>query len=128
MYQRLKQCFENLKKRYRGSESEPCNIETFFRRLKKGSRHFRMILCHTPINEKYYSGLPQIKIFLEITNTDFSSNCFWKMSLSSWNTYCYPNRLRTFLYKYYANILGTGNRVVHFNRNTDPSAEIQRSG
>jgi len=28
------------------------------------------------------------------------------------------------LYKYYANILGTGNRVVHFNRNTDPSCSF----
>jgi len=121
MYQRLKQCFENLKKRFKGGDCEPCSIETFFRRIKKGSRHFRAILCHMPINERYYSSLPQIKKFLEITDTNFSGDEFWKRSINSWNTYCFPNRLRTFLYKYYANILGTGNRVFHFNRNIDPT-------
>jgi len=120
-YNKLKQCFENIKKRNGGGDSEPIPIETFFRKLKKGSRHFRKIFCHFPLKDNYYQSIPQIKRFLEITDSAFSDSRFWAMSLNRWNTYCFPNRLRSFLYKYYGNILGTGNRVAHFNRDINPA-------
>ena len=44
-----------------------------------------------------------------------------KTNLSKWNTFYLPNRFRVFLFKFYNNCLGTGNRVAHF----DPGAEVQ---
>jgi len=62
-----------------------------------------------------------VKSFCNTADVNFGTEEIWARSLSTWNTFCYPNRLKTFLFKYYSNILGTGNRVIHFNREADPS-------
>ena len=41
--------------------------------------------------------------------------------LSSWNNTMLNNKIRTFLFKFYNNILGLNSRVAKFNNDTDPS-------
>ena len=45
---------------------------------------------------------------------------------STWSIHCLPNRLRTFILKYYNNILGLANRIAHFFPNTDTSCLLSQ--
>ena len=58
---------------------------------------------------------PVIKSYRKITNILYSSPEAALANLTCWSIFSLPNRVRVFLYKFYNNILGTGNRVIHFN-------------
>ena len=120
-YSILRNTFNNLKRRFGGNDEVPVSIQTFFGKLKKGSKNFRKILTWNPPKKNYFQTNTQVKSFCKTAAVNFGTEETWARSLSSWNTFCYPNRLKIFLFKYYSNILGTGNRVIHFNRDIDPS-------
>jgi len=65
--------------------------------------------------------MQQVKSFCKTTGTAFVSEKISSENLKGWNIYCFPNRFKVFVFKYYNNILGTANRVAHFNYDTDPS-------
>ena len=95
-------------------------VEQFLSRPIKGSRFIRRVLDFQPTKDDYHLKLTQVTTFVKSTAIENYSAIRARSNISSWNTYCYPNRLRVFLLKYYSNILGTGNRVQHFN----PGAEV----
>jgi len=120
-YTLLKNCYNNLKKKQGDWEGEPVEIATFFSKIKKGSKHFRKIFTDKKNKLNFYATNTTVKSFCKTAEIDFGNEAVWERSLGAWNTFCFPNRLKVFLFKYYSNILGTGNRVIHFNRDSDPS-------
>jgi hypothetical protein len=123
-YNLLKNCFNNLRKKFGGESEEPVDIGTFYRKIKKGSKAFRKILAYRCPKKSSYENNPMVKSFCKITNVPKGGRECWERALGAWNTFCFPNRFKTFLFKYYSNILGTGNRVAHFNREVDPSCNF----
>jgi len=73
------------------------------------------------IKSNFYKTNQTVKSFCKSAGVPSENEEIWARSLGIWNTFCYPNRFKTFLFKYYSNILGTGNRVAHFNQNSDPA-------
>ena len=102
-------------------EGDPVEISTFFNKIKKGSKHFRKIFTEKKQKLNFYATNTTVKSFCKAADTNFGNESVWERSLGTWNTFCFPNRLKVFLFKYYSNILGTGNRIIHFNRDSDPS-------
>ena len=73
------------------------------------------------IKPNFYKTNPTVKSFCKSADVPFGTEKEWARSLGVWNTFCFPNRFKSFLFKYYSNVLGTGNRVFHFNINSDPA-------
>ena len=65
--------------------------------------------------------MPQVKTFLRLTETENLEINRIKNMMGSWNYSFLPSKTRTFLFKFYNNILGLNSRVAKFNQNTDPS-------
>ncbi len=87
-------------------------IENFCMRIKKGSKKFRKILSETP--EPIVSS--NILRFSEIT--EIVINAERSQALNSlWNKSFFDTSMRTFIFKFYNNLLGTNSRVAHFVRN-----------
>jgi hypothetical protein len=101
--------------------AEPLKFEELFNPSKRGSQIFRKILDYTKTNDIYYSRLNQVKSFLKCTDTQFTGKARWESNLMAWNIFGYPNRFKVFLLKYYSNVLGTGNRVLHIDPTKDPA-------
>jgi hypothetical protein len=81
-------------------------------RIKKGSKKYRKILSEN--TETFIS--PNILRFGEIT--DIIIDCDSSMVLNSQWTFSFlKNDVRTFIFKFYNNILGINTRVAHFVRN-----------
>jgi hypothetical protein len=122
-YLKLKQCFQKLRKKTETNQTfpAPLNLQQYFMRIKKGSKQYRKILTYTPKKENFWRELRTIKTFCKTFNCTIRNDITIKNCLSTWNTYSFPNRFKVFLYKYYHNILGTGNRLIHFNNDTDVS-------
>jgi len=119
-FHHLKNCFNrHLKK---DCPNEPVDIDSFFRRIKKGSKWFRKIFEYQPISRStHFKGMQQVKTYCRITSTEFVNEECSSYNLSCWNTFSFPNRFKVFLFKFYNNILGTGDRVAHFNDETNPA-------
>jgi hypothetical protein len=94
------------------------DIIEFLSSFKKGSRKFRKILGY---EKKAYdlSKLTQVTSFACITNTTVPRIERLKNLYSVWGRGYLNNDLRVFLFKYYNNILGLGNRIAHFVQNVD---------
>ena len=123
-YGLLKSIYLKLHKKFSEFGSEPIHIEELFRYSKKGSKVFRKIMEYQKTGPSYFRNLTQVKTFCKTTETNFSTDEIWKQNLASWNTHGFPNRFKVFLLKYYNNILGTGNRVVHIDPTKDPSCNF----
>jgi len=76
---------------------------------------------YVPDAKNKFRGMQQVKSYCKTTGTEFVSEKISSDNLKGWNIYCFPNRFKVFLFKYYNNILGTANRVAHFNQDTDPA-------
>jgi hypothetical protein len=120
-YNQLKQTFLKLVKKFPENDPDPISIEIFFGRIKKGSRRFRNVMSYAFRGGDFYGRNTQIKSFAKCTETRIPDSVRCSQNLSCWNTYSFPNRFKIFLFKYYHNILGTGNRVLHFNPGADVS-------
>lgn len=100
---------------------EPIKLKTFFAKIKKGSRLFRKIFTYQKKDDRFFSKITQVRTFKRITGIQIYHEQRAQNNLASWNTFCYPNRLKVFLFKYYNNVLGVGSRIAHFNQDVDPS-------
>jgi hypothetical protein len=120
-YNKIRACYLWVSKKYHSEGAEAVPLPEFFRKLKKGSKKFRVILNYEKIKVNHYESLQQIKSFHRCTETTFTNEKRSSSNMSSWNTFCFPNRLKVFLFKYYNNVLGTGNRVMHIDLRKDPS-------
>ena len=65
--------------------------------------------------------LPQVKTFLRLVGTQNIESTRLKNMMGAWNNNFIPGKIRTFLFKFYNNILGLNSRVAKFKRTTDPS-------
>ena len=64
--------------------------------------------------------MPQVKTFLGLTETENIEIIRIKNMMGAWNYSFLPSKIRTFLFKFYDNILGLNSRVAKFNQNIDP--------
>ncbi len=72
-----------------------------------------------PTDASHFRKMQQVKSYCKCTATAFVNENRSESNLTTWNNYSFPNRFKVFLFKYYNNILGTNNRVAHFNRETN---------
>ena len=65
--------------------------------------------------------LPLVKTFSRLVGTQNIEITRLKNMMGAWNNNFIPGKIRTFLFKFYNNILGLNSRVAKFNRTTYPS-------
>ena len=118
-YKAIKNCYTKLVKMSKNDDTEPQTLHEFFRKVKKGSKNYRVILDHVIGNEKGILKNTQFKSFCKTTSTEIDVEKRVKSNISSWNYFFLANRLRVFLFKFYNNLLGTGSRLAHFNQNSE---------
>jgi len=119
MYKAIKNCYTKFYKLSKNDLFEPQTLHEFFRKIKKGSKYYRLILDYDISAEKCILKNTQFKSFCKTTGTENVCAKRVKGNISSWNGFFMSNRLRVFLFKFYNNLLGVGSRLVHFNRNAD---------
>jgi hypothetical protein len=115
----MKDILDTAKIRYRKIElndKKTVDVTTFVNRSKKGSKRFRDILfsenCnYIPHNIVKFASNMDIIIGIEGA----------KKINSSWHNNVFNNSTKTFLFKFYNNILGYNNAVAHFVRNHSPN-------
>jgi hypothetical protein len=117
----IKRCFMNLQKKNGYIDLVPISLAEFFTKVKKGSKNIRRVFDFSPPDPNFYKKNVQFKSFCKATNSNCNSEKRIKSNISIWNTYFFPNRFRVFLFKFHNNLLGTGNRVFHFN----PDGNVQ---
>jgi hypothetical protein len=126
-YLKLCNCLKIIKKYCANSDPIEIDITTFFNRLRKGSKDIRKILS-TDYPDKFREKICNtVKSYERITNTDLTIPNI-KRNLKIWNVYNFPNRFKVFLFKFYGNILGTNDRISHFNAEKDPSCYLCKKG
>jgi len=123
-YSALKNALERAKRKYGESDAEIQSVASFFGKIKKGSKNFRKVLDTEITSKENIDKLRSIKKFCEITESNFGGMPRIKSTVRQWNIYSFPNRFKVFIFKYYNNTLGTGNRTAHFVRDRDPSCNF----
>ena len=89
-------------------------IQNFCMRIKRGCKKFRKIL--EPEQTRYVTS--NIFKLAELTDTVINSEKSARLN-SLWGIHTLDNSLRTFLFKFHNNALGTNSRVSHFVQNHD---------
>ena len=90
---------------------------------KKGSKGLREILTKNSkaLEEKNLPKLTQVVTFLKLTGSANIEPTRLRGMIGAWNNSYLPGNIRTFLFKFYNNILGLNVRVSKFNPLIDPS-------
>ena len=115
----IKKAVKKYKKSDRLLEEKQETLLHFLRKLKKGSKKIRTVLDSDTINQSQPESLRTVETFARITNTTIPNVGYLKKTLAVWNTFCFSNDMREFLFKQRNNILGIGARVAHFDENVD---------
>ena len=123
MYVKLKIGWNRAKKKYFKEGEKSNTLLSFMTVEKKGSTRFRAVLTKNqrPEAEKNLGKMTQIKTFLKLTYSENISHSRLKSLIGGWDNSFLPGKIRTFLFKFYNNILGLNSRVAKFNVDTDPS-------
>jgi hypothetical protein len=93
-------------------------LDAFLGRFIKGSKPFRNVMACDGVKTKP-SLLPQVKTFLRLIDCEPPPDTRIKSLFCSWNKTVFSSRVNTFKFKFYNNLLGTNNRISHFNREVD---------
>ena len=117
----IKAVFDKIKRKYYVTGEKPMELNQLFGQKQKGSKCIRKILDYVKSDNIFFERLTQVKTFHKCTATTYVNENLWKLNFSKWNIYGLPNNFKIFLFKYYNNILGTGNRVLHIDPTKDPS-------
>jgi hypothetical protein len=83
----------------------------FLQRIKKGSKKFRVRL----FDGKNTEGIDKLQVvttFFRLIDSPVPANNELSILYGSWNFSFFPNRLRTFCFKFYNNSLGVGARIA----------------
>ena len=128
MYEWFDESLNGLMRKHFEVSSSPMGIKDFLQKIKKGSKKFRLILNYKKTNPMYFNRFPQVSTYKKLTDIGEYEEKRARANLNSWATYSFPNHFKTFLFKFYGNTLGTGNRVAHINRDSDPSCVFCRYG
>jgi hypothetical protein len=100
-------------------DSKSQSIENFFNSFKKGSKSIRNVLYNNRRKKGIEDSRP-VKSFFRIVACDCNNVALFKNIFGVWNWSFLTNRTRDFAFKFYNNILGTNDRVVHFNVDRNP--------
>ncbi len=117
-YNGLRNAYRSAENRYRKIDAEMITLETFLSRFRKGSRPFRKVLASDGVKTKP-ALLPQVKTFMRLIDCEPPSDSRITSLFCSWNETLFSSRINMFKFKFYNNILGTNNRISHFNRDVD---------
>jgi len=116
-YSRLATCLNHYVRRLRHRISNNGSARTFteeFISLKRPGKKLRLNLTKKAKNGFDLSKAKPVIKFLEITNLTFTDSENISRCISAWNVNGIPNRIKTFLFKFFNNILGLNTRLSHF--------------
>jgi hypothetical protein len=110
---RLKQGFEIAYKTFFREGDKAIPLEDFFGSIKKGSKKIRLILFKSKVRKT--NSRDPVKNFIKILDCAAPDpDLFKKLNSRWWQSY-YSSEMRTFLFKFYHNVLGLNARVHHYN-------------
>jgi hypothetical protein len=113
-YNALKGAYRSAVRRYHVADGKSRTLLEHINSFRKGSKHFRKVICQTSFREKLSSSR-QCKTFLRLIDCELPDTLRLSNLYTGWNFGFYPANVRVFLFKYYNNILGINSRVSHFN-------------
>jgi exonuclease III len=100
-------------------ESPAQSMEGFLKSFKKGSKKIRGII-YKGKRKKDIERLGPVTAFFRIINCERPSKEILEKIYGLWGWNFLTNRGREFAFKYVNNLLGTNDRVAHFNRDRAP--------
>jgi Reverse transcriptase (RNA-dependent DNA polymerase) len=122
-YELIKKRLAKIQKACYAINTKGKSLMHFLLSFKKGTKSFRNIINRVGTKAKNQNKQVN-KMCKSFTNSLNLTNCntelFSKVQ-NSWAENMYPAPIRTFLFKYYNNSLGTNSRVAHFNELVDAS-------
>jgi hypothetical protein len=111
--------YYNARKKFFTEKDPIMPVAEFFGTFKKGSRAFRNVLSKSKLILKP-KHCP-IRKFAETVNTNCPEPEIIRKINARWCAQYYLVGIRTFLFKFYHNILGVNARVAHFNPERSPA-------
>jgi len=117
-YRKIKDLITKITRKYGKNTGEGMDLATFFRSYKKGSKKIRLILTRKYENKKE-GDFRQANTHFQVIGVDKPNTTILKVIYGSWNCSYLPNQIKTFLFKYTSNTLGTGSRITHINPEKD---------
>ncbi len=103
----------------RNTNGESSTIFETFCTIKKPAKKCRIFLASSRIQD--LDKLTTTCTFFRLVGLEYTGNKNYEVNVSWWNFFFLPNRIRTFAFKFYNNILGLNTRTAHFiinpNRN-----------
>ena len=121
-YNGLKNGWKIARKKYNKEGTKGQSIVNFIKKNKKGSKQFRNILNskNSLLSQQNIRKLAQVKTYALLTGSVNTPDARIRDMLGAWNNNSLPGKIRTFLFKFYNNILGINARVSKFNNTVDP--------
>jgi hypothetical protein len=104
-----------------GQPDTGSSMLAFFTSFKKGSKPIRNVLYGA--EKKKMCSLReqrQTRTFFGLINAPPPPNEFLSTLHDFWNSQFLTNRIKEFYFKFYNNLLGTNDRVAHFNADRNP--------
>ncbi len=103
----------------RNTNGESSTIFDTFCTIKKPAKKCRIFL--TSSRNQDLEKLTTTGTFFRLVGLEYTGNKNYEINVCWWNFFFLPNRIRTFAFKFYNNILGLNTRTSHFiinpNRN-----------
>ena len=122
IHNNLKNGWKIANKKFQEQDHKGTSLEKFIQIKIKGSKRFRAVLSkkRNMESEKTVTKLTQVKTYASLTGIGTISVERTRGMLGAWNNFFLPGKIRTFLFKFYNNILGINSRVAKFNATVDP--------
>ncbi len=126
-YERLKKCLNHFVSRIKNTKNNDGSKKTLlsiFGKIKKPGPKIRE--CLVKKRKKPFELLKQSQsvTFSRITLTDLPTNDVLGDVISLWSKNGFNTRIKTFLFKFYNNLLGLNTRVSHFDNTVDRRCTI----
>jgi hypothetical protein len=109
----LKNAYRSAYGRFHKIGGKVTTISEFLNGFKKGAKYFRKVISETKFTT--IKSVQQWKTFSRLIDCQETSEKQIVTLLTNWNSYFLNTHIRTFLFKFYNNILGLNSRVTHFN-------------
>jgi hypothetical protein len=119
-YARLGTCLSHYVSRMKAKTDNDGSKKSLYAaigRLKKPGLKIRELLLKKRKKPFDLSKQTQTTTFAKVSGSVIPANDTYGFVISVWSKNALPNRLRTFLFKFYNNILGLNTRVSHFDNN-----------
>jgi hypothetical protein len=126
-YERLAKCLNHFVSKLKLSKTNDGSKKTLisvYGKLKKPGAKIRESLIKKRKKPFDLAKQPQSVTFSRITNTVLPKNDVLGAIVSLWSKNGFNTRNKTFLFKFYNNILGLNTRVSHFNNSVDRGCTI----